>query len=73
MAAKKTTKPTAKPKRASGPTQPEAERKNPQFKLRLSPEVAEQMRARSAASGLAISRLVELAWGIAVASGQLGV
>jgi hypothetical protein len=67
MAAKKTTK----PKRASGPTQPEAERRNPQFKLRLSPEIADDMRARSAASGVPVSRLVEIAWEIAVASGRL--
>jgi len=58
MAAKKTTK----PKRASGPTQPEAERRNPQFKLRLPPDVVEEIRAQSRHLGVTVSELVTRAW-----------
>ena len=52
-----------KRKKASGPPQPEAERKNKLFALRLSPELRATVEARAAAWGCglgpALVRLVE--------------
>lgn len=66
MAAKRKPKP-----RASGPTQPEAERKNPQLKLRLREERANEIRALAAEFGVTASAVVDAAIGAALASGQL--
>lgn len=66
MAAKRKPKP-----RASGPTQPEAERKNPQLKLRLRAERADQIRALAAEFGVTASAVVDAALAASLASGQL--
>lgn len=49
----------------SGPTQSEEDRKKPQLKLRLEPEIIAKIRAASEYSGAPASVLVELAWRIA--------
>lgn len=49
----------------SGPTQAEEDRKKPQLKLRLEPEIIAKIRAASEYSGAPASMLVELAWRIA--------
>lgn len=61
----------AKAPRPSGPTQPEAERKNPQLKLRLRRERAEEIRALAEEFGVTASAVVDAAMGAALASGQL--
>lgn len=50
------------PKRTSGPTQPEAERKNVQMLLRLPPDVAEEIRIQAKFMSLTASELVARAW-----------
>lgn len=49
-------------KRASGPTQPEAQRKNVQMLLRLPPDVAEDVRLNAKRLGVTASQLVTCAW-----------
>ena len=44
---------------------PEAQRHTEQVKLRLPPDVAREIRALSAASGVQVSTLVALAWAVA--------
>lgn len=58
-------------KSRSGPTQPEGDRVAKQFKLRLSPAVAAEIRATAAEAGLPVSTLVALAWAVARRSGGL--
>ena len=50
---------------------PEAQRHTEQVKLRLPPDVAREIRALSAASGVQVSTLVALAWAVARRSGGL--
>lgn len=56
MAAKK------RPSGPSGKTQPEAERKNVALKLRLPPDVAEEIRVQARFVGVTTSELVARAW-----------
>lgn len=71
MAAKKAPRRAAKAPRPSGPTQPEAERKNPQLKLRLRPERAEEIRALAEEFGVTASAVVDAAMAAALSDGRL--
>ncbi|MBK6463565.1 MAG: hypothetical protein IPF92_21560 [Myxococcales bacterium] len=50
---------------------PEAQRHTEQVKLRLPPDVAREIRALSAASGVQVSTLVALAWALSRRQGWL--
>ena len=60
---------TPKPRRTSGPTQPEASRKRGQLLLRLEPELAAELRETARAAGVSVSSLVALAWALAQQGG----
>ena len=48
--------------RASGPTQPEGKRTNRGVKLRLPPEVVEEIKVQAKHLGIPVSELVTRAW-----------
>jgi hypothetical protein len=52
-------------------SQPEDRRRNKMLGLRLEPEAVAEVHERSAKYGVGVSRLLALAWRIAVESGEL--